>query len=73
MKVIEFWYAVNQDGGGFFYTEEPYRADYTNIWGSSGEVYSTDERLFSDVEVPHITWDDEPVKFEMTYEITQKS
>ena len=71
MKTIELWYAVDQDGEGYFYTDEPYRADYTNVWGSAGEVYSVREKLFEDV--PQITWDDEPVKFEMTYEIAQKS
>lgn len=73
MKTLELWYAVDQDGEGYFYTEEPHRADYTNVWGSTGEVYSNREKLFNDVEVPCMTWDDEPVKFEMTYEITQKS
>lgn len=60
METIELWYAVDQDGEGYFYTDEPYRTDYTNIWGSQGEV-------------PQITWDNEPVKLEMTYEVTQKS
>lgn len=32
METIELWYAVDQDGEGYFYTDEPYRADYTNIW-----------------------------------------
>lgn len=57
---------VCQDGEGYFYTDEPYRADYTNIWGSQGEVYSVKDKLFSNVEVPQITWDNEPVKLEMT-------
>jgi hypothetical protein len=72
METIELWYAVDQDGEGYFYTDEPYRADY-NIWGSQGEVYSVKDKLFSNVEVPQITWDNEPVKLEMTYEVTQKS
>lgn len=38
-----------------------------------GEVYSVKDKLFSNVEVPQITWDNEPVKLEMTYEVTQKS
>ena len=46
MKTIELWYAVDQDGEGYFYTDEPYRADYTNVWGSAGEVYSVREKLF---------------------------
>lgn len=41
--------------------------------GSQGEVYSVRDKLFSNVEVPQITWDNEPVKLEMTYEVTQKS
>lgn len=73
METIELWYAVDQDGEGYFYTDEPYRADYTNIWGSQGEVYSVRDKLFSNAEVPQITWDNEPVKLEMTYEVTQKS
>ena len=28
METIELWYAVDQDGEGYFYTDEPYRADY---------------------------------------------
>lgn len=36
METIELWYAVDQDGEGYFYT-------------------------------------DEPIKLEMTYEVTQKS
>lgn len=73
METIELWYAVDQDGEGYFYTDEPYRADYPNIWGSQGEVYSVKDKLFSNVEVPQITWDNEPVKLEMTYEVTQES
>lgn len=73
METIELWYAVDQDGEGYFYTDEPYRADCTNIWGSQGEIYSVRDKLFSNVEVPQITWDNEPVKLEMTYEVTQKS
>lgn len=73
METIELWYAVDQDGEGYFYTDEPYRADYTNVWGSTGEVYSVREKLFENVEVPHITWDDDPVKFEIAYEIKKKS
>lgn len=73
METIELWYAVDQNGEGYFYTDEPYRTGYTNIWGSQGEVYSVRDKLFSNVEVPQITWDNEPVKLEMTYEVTQKS
>lgn len=73
MKSIELWYAVDQNGDGYFYTDKPFRTSYAKIWGSSGEVYSTDEKLFSNIEIPQITWDDEPVKFEMTYEIKKKS
>lgn len=73
METIELWYAVDQDGEGYFYTDEPYRADHTNIWCSQGEVYSVRDKLFSNVEVPQITWDNEPIKLEMTYEVTQKS
>ena len=54
METIELWYAVDQDGEGYFYTDEP-------------------DKLFSNVEVPQITWDNEPIKLEMTYEVTQKS
>lgn len=73
METIELWYAVDQDGERYFYTDEPYRVDYTNIWSSQGEIYSVRDKLFSNVEVPQITWDNEPVKLEMTYEVTQKS
>ena len=31
METIELWYAVDQNGERYFYTDEPYRADYTNI------------------------------------------
>lgn len=73
MKTIEIWYAVDQDGEGYFYTSKPYKTDYNNVWGSTAEVYSAREKLFNNIEIPQITWDDEPVKFEMTYEITKKS
>lgn len=45
----------------------------TELRGSQGEVYSVRDKLFSNVEVPQITWDNEPIKLEMTYEVTQKS
>ena len=74
METIELWYAVDQDGERILSIQmNLYRADYTNIWGSQGEVYSVRDKLFSNVEVPQITWDNEPVKLEMTYEVTQKS
>lgn len=73
METIRVWYAVDQDGEGYFYTDEPYRDDCTNIWGSQGEVYSVRDKLFSNVETPNITWDNEPIEFEMKYEIAEKS
>ena len=70
---LTLWYAIDRDGTDGFYSQKPTRDPYSDSWDSEGTFYDPAEDLFSNVEVPEITWDDEPVAYECEITVTKKS
>lgn len=58
------WYAVDEDGRGFFFEDEPRREN--NYWTNSGNMFDSDTFNFSNEELPNISWENDPVKVKIT-------
>lgn len=71
---LTVWYAVDKDGVSGFYSQMPYRDKLSDSWNTNGEYYVPEDDLFQGVELPEgLTWDNEPVEYELEITITKKS
>lgn len=59
-QTTQLWYAVDENGVGYFFSEKPER-DCTTWWNENSLVYELNELFIHPENLPNITWQDEPV------------
>lgn len=70
---MKAWYAVSGRGQGQIFTTKPERNSHFNIW--TGHIEGCVSSMVclmaaeGDVELPAITWKDEPVELEITINV----
>lgn len=71
--VKKVWYAVSGKGQGRIFTTKPERDEHWKLWlaESVGCISMTVMLLESEgvIELPHLTWKDEPVEFEISISV----
>ena len=71
---MKIWYAVSSRGQGNVFTSYPVRNSHFNIW--TGHIEGCVSSLVclmaaeGDIELPVITWKDDPVELELTIKVT---